>query len=741
MGTGVADVFIEYVSADRDRVDAIVRALKSSGIAAEWQEAFRFSLPRDEREQARAACKIVLIIWSQTSTASRFFQKEMEGVVERHISVPILVDDSRVPLWLREQNAFDLGQWNGHPDETPWQNVAEHITPFIEAKGGPSLPPQPYVAPGHHPDATTADTDIKADNAPTKRQPCATPKATAFVLPPELKSQPLKTKPDAKKIAPADEESSVPGETDAQEQMAATTDEDDTPFSDFSGTTIEDDEIRISADDIFLLTDVLYDNPSTDQTAEAAPAGTQTSAIKTEAKTDTPPQPDNEPDTKPETISIDVKEMVDASDLIDTPTAAPTDTSHDSASLAEDTTIAAPANQVNNEDTTNSLPSTDKTLDSFDALELAPGRRLESGESSHSASEATEPDPADVAETAPSEQKNPDADELSSPSPAASAPANTYSATDTDPLSIIPRPLIYNSGRLANRQFPTATLGIAAALALVTTIATAPQLQFWRSENIAGAADYTIERLDTARTAWSKLSETFTTTHPQDADSQATPPHLTQEAAAETAANTPVATAETATEITTASTAPDGNTPQNRLGDTQPSAHDQLINKIEALALNAQREADRVAANARIAAARARDNAPGHAILYYKNGSRYEGEIANGQRDGVGVYYYASGSRYEGQYKDDMRGALGSYHFAHGDLYQGHFEEGQLSGHGVYAFADGATYLGELFEGTFNGLGMKRAENGAVVALGTWHQNALSVPWQTKTTSTGAQTF
>ena len=56
MGTGVADVFIEYVSADRDRVDAIVRALKSSGIAAEWQEAFRFSLPRDEREQARAAC-------------------------------------------------------------------------------------------------------------------------------------------------------------------------------------------------------------------------------------------------------------------------------------------------------------------------------------------------------------------------------------------------------------------------------------------------------------------------------------------------------------------------------------------------------------------------------------------------------------------------------------------------------------------------------------------------------------
>jgi len=145
----VADVFIEYVAADADHVDAIVRALKASGISAEWNQPYRFSVSQSEREEARRACKIVFVVWSVSSTASSYFQKEMEAVVETQISVPILIDESRIPLWLREQNAYDLRQWNGNPERSEWQKLLRHALPLIEAKGGPSLPPEPYRAPGH----------------------------------------------------------------------------------------------------------------------------------------------------------------------------------------------------------------------------------------------------------------------------------------------------------------------------------------------------------------------------------------------------------------------------------------------------------------------------------------------------------------------------------------------------------------------------------------------------------------
>jgi len=36
----------------------------------------------------------------------------------------------------------------------------------------------------------------------------------------------------------------------------------------------------------------------------------------------------------------------------------------------------------------------------------------------------------------------------------------------------------------------------------------------------------------------------------------------------------------------------------------------------------------------------------------YKNGSRYEGEVRNGVREGKGKYYYNNGGYYEGSWKD-----------------------------------------------------------------------------------------
>jgi len=48
------------------------------------------------------------------------------------------------------------------------------------------------------------------------------------------------------------------------------------------------------------------------------------------------------------------------------------------------------------------------------------------------------------------------------------------------------------------------------------------------------------------------------------------------------------------------------------------------------------------------------------AVQNYENGSRYEGEVVNGIRDGKGKYYYVNGGYYEGSWKDGkMHGKLG----------------------------------------------------------------------------------
>ncbi|EQC30804.1 hypothetical protein SDRG_11565 [Saprolegnia diclina VS20] len=57
---------------------------------------------------------------------------------------------------------------------------------------------------------------------------------------------------------------------------------------------------------------------------------------------------------------------------------------------------------------------------------------------------------------------------------------------------------------------------------------------------------------------------------------------------------------------------------------------------------------------------------------------RYEGEFANGVRDGYGVFYYASGARYEGHWEDNVKHGLGLFFFEDGTIYEGQFDNDHM---------------------------------------------------------------
>ena len=78
----------------------------------------------------------------------------------------------------------------------------------------------------------------------------------------------------------------------------------------------------------------------------------------------------------------------------------------------------------------------------------------------------------------------------------------------------------------------------------------------------------------------------------------------------------------------------------------------------------------------------------------YSNGY-YEGELANGKRNGYGTYYWNSGSRYEGNWVNDVRKGFGRFFWKDGGRYEGEWENDKMNGYGVYYLPSGSVYRGQ----------------------------------------------
>lgn len=83
------------------------------------------------------------------------------------------------------------------------------------------------------------------------------------------------------------------------------------------------------------------------------------------------------------------------------------------------------------------------------------------------------------------------------------------------------------------------------------------------------------------------------------------------------------------------------------------------------------------------------------------DGSRYEGEMRNDERNGRGILEFANGDRYEGGFRDDRMSGWGVFMTKTGDVYEGEFGDDQPNGFGTYKEADGTIYAGLWTNGCF----------------------------------------
>lgn len=163
---------------------------------------------------------------------------------------------------------------------------------------------------------------------------------------------------------------------------------------------------------------------------------------------------------------------------------------------------------------------------------------------------------------------------------------------------------------------------------------------------------------------------------------------------------------------------------------------------------------------AEAAAARARRGEAGTNVYDYGDGRRYEGEWANGTREGYGVFSVSApmpsaGDRSMGQFRGGERAGLGVYTFAEnanntaqalryegewaGDRHNGvgvyHWREarhaggqrdGRLFGPGVLTFSSGMRYEGEYANGQRSGYGVLWTPDGQVSLAGIWQNDQLA---------------
>ncbi|MEC5386839.1 hypothetical protein VVD49_13980 [Uliginosibacterium sp. H3] len=104
--------------------------------------------------------------------------------------------------------------------------------------------------------------------------------------------------------------------------------------------------------------------------------------------------------------------------------------------------------------------------------------------------------------------------------------------------------------------------------------------------------------------------------------------------------------------------------------------------------------------------------ASGEVHIKWDDGNSYDGNMANGKRNGKGLFKWANGQSYNGDWRDDSPEGEGSMVFANGDRYQGQVKSGVPDGRGKKQFSNGDSYEGQISKGLPDGEGTYTEKSG-----------------------------
>jgi hypothetical protein len=145
----MADIFVSYASADRDRAKALADALATHGWSVWWDRIIPPGRQFDEViEEELAAAGCVVVLWSKASVASSWVKTEAAEARDRKILVPVLIEAVKIPLEFRRLQAADLSQWRAGELGPGFDEFSRAIAAQLSRRGQPRTvptgePPEP----------------------------------------------------------------------------------------------------------------------------------------------------------------------------------------------------------------------------------------------------------------------------------------------------------------------------------------------------------------------------------------------------------------------------------------------------------------------------------------------------------------------------------------------------------------------------------------------------------------------
>ncbi|NNE40909.1 MAG: toll/interleukin-1 receptor domain-containing protein [Marinicaulis sp.] len=134
------DVFISYSRDNQPVAELIANSLMAEGLDVWWDGVLRAGDAYDEviEEKLRRAGAVV-VVWSKTSTKSKWVRAEAT-VGERHSTiVPALIEECDVPIRFELMQTANLCNWSGDRDDRNWRGLVADIRSALEAKASPKI--------------------------------------------------------------------------------------------------------------------------------------------------------------------------------------------------------------------------------------------------------------------------------------------------------------------------------------------------------------------------------------------------------------------------------------------------------------------------------------------------------------------------------------------------------------------------------------------------------------------------
>jgi len=128
----MADIFVSYSRTDRARVAALVAAIEAQGWTVWWDSAINTGQEFDSQieSELEAACAAI-VVWTQTSVASRWVRGEAREAADRGILVPVRFDGAKLPMDVRAIHTTELDDWAEDPASVPFQELLRALGSMI----------------------------------------------------------------------------------------------------------------------------------------------------------------------------------------------------------------------------------------------------------------------------------------------------------------------------------------------------------------------------------------------------------------------------------------------------------------------------------------------------------------------------------------------------------------------------------------------------------------------------------